>query len=151
MGSFYYKLIESNPITPRIYGIPKIHKEGAPLRYIVNTIGGPTYLLEKYLAGKLRTPCWPHWVFCQRLLVICWIAQGHKVWPWGYSGEFWCGIPLHLHSYKGIHWGHQLPHWPWYLSISWDLSHFYFLKLRKNFIWTNLWGFHGLPRVPYCC
>ena len=44
------KIIESNPLTPRIYGIPKIHKPGAPLRPIVNTIGGPTYLLVKFLA-----------------------------------------------------------------------------------------------------
>ena len=48
------KLIEGNPITPRIYGLPKIHKDGVPLRPIVNTIGGPTYLLAKFLAAKLR-------------------------------------------------------------------------------------------------
>jgi len=50
----HHKLIESNPLTPRIYGLPKIHKEGAPLRRIVNTIGGPTYLLSKFLAFKLK-------------------------------------------------------------------------------------------------
>lgn len=49
VSSFNHKLIESFPLTPRIYGLPKIHKEGAPLRPIVNTIGGPTYLLAKYL------------------------------------------------------------------------------------------------------
>ncbi|KAI5692681.1 hypothetical protein M8J77_022402 [Diaphorina citri] len=32
-----------------IYGNPKIHKEGAPLRPIVSTIGGPMYNLCKYL------------------------------------------------------------------------------------------------------
>jgi len=45
VSSLYHKLIESSPINPRIYGLPKIHKEGAPLRPIVNTIRGPTYLL----------------------------------------------------------------------------------------------------------
>lgn len=50
----HHKLIESNPLTPRIYGLPKIHKEGAPLRSIVNTISGPTYLLAKFLAFKLK-------------------------------------------------------------------------------------------------
>jgi len=54
MSPLHHKLIESNPITPRIYGLPKIHKEGAPLRPIVNTIGGPTYLLAKFLALKLK-------------------------------------------------------------------------------------------------
>ena len=54
MSSLSKKLIESNPLTPRIYGLPKIHKDGAPLRPIVNTIGGPTYLLAKFLALKLK-------------------------------------------------------------------------------------------------
>lgn len=48
------KLIESNPLTPRIYGLLKIHKYGAPLRPIVNTISGPTYPLAKFLALKLK-------------------------------------------------------------------------------------------------
>ena len=50
VNSINHKLMESNPLTLRIYGLLKIHKEGAPLRPIVNTIGGPTYLLAKYLA-----------------------------------------------------------------------------------------------------
>jgi len=54
VGSLSKKLIESNPLTSRIYGLPKIHKDGAPLRPIVNTIGGPTYLLAKFLASKLK-------------------------------------------------------------------------------------------------
>ena len=48
------KLIPKNPIIPRIYGIPKIHKNGAPLRPIVNTIGSPTYNLAKHLAKTLK-------------------------------------------------------------------------------------------------
>jgi len=39
---------------PRVYGLPKIHKEGAPLRPIVNNIGAPTYLLSKHLTGPLN-------------------------------------------------------------------------------------------------
>jgi hypothetical protein len=38
---------------PRFYGLPKIHKEGVPLRPIVSNIGAPTYQLSKYLAGLL--------------------------------------------------------------------------------------------------
>ena len=48
------KLIESNRLTPRIYGLPKIPKPGAPLRPIVNTIGGPSYHMAKFLAQKLK-------------------------------------------------------------------------------------------------
>lgn len=54
VGALSRKLVESNPIAPRIYGVPKIHKEGVPLRPIVNTIGDPTYLLAKFLALKLK-------------------------------------------------------------------------------------------------
>jgi hypothetical protein len=38
---------------PRLYGLPKIHKEGVPLRPIVSNIGAPTYQLSKDLAGLL--------------------------------------------------------------------------------------------------
>ena len=40
-------------ITPRIYGLPRIQKEGTPLRPIVNTIDSPTYELAKYVARIL--------------------------------------------------------------------------------------------------
>jgi hypothetical protein len=40
-------------ITPIIYGLPNIHKEGVPLRPIVDTIGSPTYELTKYVENIL--------------------------------------------------------------------------------------------------
>lgn len=48
------KLIPSCETIPRIYGLPKIHKERVPLRPIVNTIGSPTYELAKYVAKILK-------------------------------------------------------------------------------------------------
>ncbi len=39
--------------TPRLYGLPKVHKEGMPLRPIVSFVGSPTYNLSKYLAFLL--------------------------------------------------------------------------------------------------
>ena len=38
---------------PQMYGLPKIHKEGYPLRPIVSAIGSPTYPLAKELARIL--------------------------------------------------------------------------------------------------
>jgi hypothetical protein len=38
---------------PSLYGLPKLHKEGVPLRPIVNNIGTLTYQLSKYLARLL--------------------------------------------------------------------------------------------------
>ena len=41
------------PAPPRLYGLPKIHKENVPLRPIVSAIGSPTYELAKFLARVL--------------------------------------------------------------------------------------------------
>ena len=38
---------------PKLYGLPKIHKEGAPLRSIISYCGSITYNASKYLAGVL--------------------------------------------------------------------------------------------------
>ena len=38
---------------PQIYGLPKVHKAGIPLRPIVSTIGSPTYQLAKELCRIL--------------------------------------------------------------------------------------------------
>jgi hypothetical protein len=47
---------------PRLYGLPKIHNQGDPLRPTLSTTGAPTYPLAKHLAGLLRphtgfSPC----------------------------------------------------------------------------------------------
>jgi hypothetical protein len=47
------KVILHTSIPPRLYRLPKIHKEGIPLRPIVNCITFPTYSLAKHLAGIL--------------------------------------------------------------------------------------------------
>jgi hypothetical protein len=36
---------------PGMYGLPKIHKDGVPLRPIVSNIGAPTYQLSKHLSS----------------------------------------------------------------------------------------------------
>ena len=38
---------------PLLYGIPKVHKEGIPLRPIVSFVNSPTYALSKHLASIL--------------------------------------------------------------------------------------------------
>jgi hypothetical protein len=48
------KIIPKNLVIPRIYGIPKIHKEGFPVSPIVNTIGSPSYGLAKLRVDKLK-------------------------------------------------------------------------------------------------
>lgn len=46
---------EKSSICPKLYGLPKIHKENMPLRPIVSSIGSPTQQLARYIA-KLWQP-----------------------------------------------------------------------------------------------
>lgn len=43
-----------NPRIPRIYGLPKIHKIGHPLRPIVSNIGSPTQRIAKWLVDRFN-------------------------------------------------------------------------------------------------
>lgn len=43
-----------NALPPKIYGLPKIHKEGTPLRPIVSSINSPAYFLSKFLGEILK-------------------------------------------------------------------------------------------------
>jgi hypothetical protein len=56
---------------PILYGLPKIHKEGVPLRPIVNNIGAPTYQLSKYLAGLLSQLTENSTHHVKKLLSVC--------------------------------------------------------------------------------
>ncbi|XP_011861944.1 PREDICTED: uncharacterized protein LOC105558715, partial [Vollenhovia emeryi] len=47
-------LTPSDSSAPRLYGLPKIHKESVPLRPIVSNIRGPTYQLARYLTKPLQ-------------------------------------------------------------------------------------------------
>ncbi|XP_044764412.1 uncharacterized protein LOC123320976 [Coccinella septempunctata] len=49
------KLTTYKGIAPRIYGLPKIHKDDIPLRPIVSTINSPTSALDEYVTGILST------------------------------------------------------------------------------------------------
>lgn len=53
----YDRLRCSNGVTPRLYGLPKIHKPDIPLRPIVSFLSSPTYNLSKHLASILSPPC----------------------------------------------------------------------------------------------
>jgi hypothetical protein len=50
---FAKKLIPHTSVPSWLYGMPKIHKKGVPLRPIVNCIASPTYLLAKHLIRLL--------------------------------------------------------------------------------------------------
>ena len=49
----YTRLRSSAGRVPLLYGLPKVHKRGVPLRPIVSFLSSPTYELSKFLAGLL--------------------------------------------------------------------------------------------------
>ena len=51
----YMMLYSSDGLSPRFYGLPKIHKTGIPLRPIVSFINSPTYDVSSYL-HKILSP-----------------------------------------------------------------------------------------------
>ena len=52
--SVYKRLYPTGAGSPKFYGLPKIHKEGMPLRPIVSSIGAVTYATPKELSRILK-------------------------------------------------------------------------------------------------
>ena len=52
--NLYKRLHSSDGLPPRFYGLPKVHKNGCPLRPIVSFISTPTYNLSKHVAKILK-------------------------------------------------------------------------------------------------
>jgi hypothetical protein len=52
--SIYYRLYPTQCQVPRMYGHPKIHKDGYPLREIVDGTGGVVKQVDKYIAGIIK-------------------------------------------------------------------------------------------------
>ncbi|XP_077486703.1 uncharacterized protein LOC144098003 [Amblyomma americanum] len=48
-NSLYFRLFCYNGFAPALYGLPKIHKEGVPMRPIVDFTRSPSYELSGYL------------------------------------------------------------------------------------------------------
>ena len=49
----FHQLKCDKAVTPKFYGLPKIHKSGFALNPVVSFIGAPTYCLAKFLVGIL--------------------------------------------------------------------------------------------------
>ena len=50
----YKRLYPTGAGVPKFYGLPKVHKEGIPLRPIVSSIGAASYETAKELARILK-------------------------------------------------------------------------------------------------
>lgn len=51
--TIYKQLVITNSVTPKFYGLPKIHKPNIPLRPIVSSIDSPLHKLSKFLSDIL--------------------------------------------------------------------------------------------------
>jgi len=55
-----YKTLKCNGNLPRCYGLPKVHKEGSPLRIVVSSVGTPLYdvarFLHEILSNSIKKP-----------------------------------------------------------------------------------------------
>ena len=51
--NLYHQLYPTSEMPPRFYGLPKIHKQGTPLRPIVSSIGSITYNVARHIANIL--------------------------------------------------------------------------------------------------
>lgn len=55
LGEFInWKLRVSNPIIPRMYALPKIHKPGRNMRPIISNINAPAYKIAKFLVDEFK-------------------------------------------------------------------------------------------------
>ena len=50
----YFKLKPTGKQPPRFYGLPKIHKDGIPVRPIISHTGTPLHEISKYIANILK-------------------------------------------------------------------------------------------------
>lgn len=74
-----------NSIAPAIYFVPKVHKEGSPLRPVVSTVQSPTYSLAKYI-HKILANCMHYnyqikdsWEFAKFIKNISNVPEGYVI------------------------------------------------------------------------
>ena len=53
-SSTFEKLRPTGTIVPRLYGLPKIHKPGTPLRPVLDMVNSPYHALAKWLCSRLE-------------------------------------------------------------------------------------------------
>ncbi len=86
---------KSEAIAPRLYGLPKIHKQEVPLRPIVSAIGSPTYALSKYLCSLLRPHIGKTKTFIKRFGAFCGKTADSDNTTWRSTRQLRCGIAFH--------------------------------------------------------
>ena len=68
--NLYYKIRSSAGKTSQLYGLPKIHKPGRPLRPIVSFVNSPTYQLSKLLANSYTIAIGRELIFSHKKILL---------------------------------------------------------------------------------
>ena len=91
----YEKLRCSSGTTPPIYGLPKIHKSGVPLRPIVSFYTSPVYQLSKFLVKLLSPLTGSTESFVCNSKRFCFICVIDVIGLWWDFGFIWCDLFVH--------------------------------------------------------
>ena len=123
------KLRTYKAVCPKIYGQPKAHKPGLPLRPVVPCMTSPAYELSKYIGSILRKALTSKYnikdsfEFCRFVNEIQ-IPQGHILLSFDVVSLF-TSIPKELVKNSVFrHWNSIKQHTPICLDIFWEITEF---------------------------
>ena len=109
--ALYKKLYLTGAGSPKFYGLPKIHKEGKPLRPIVSSIGAASYEVAKELANILKPLVGKSMYHIHNTQDFIQPDQRHQATERSMHGFLWCQGTLHISAHKACHKHHQEAVW----------------------------------------
>ena len=161
--ALYKKLYPTEAGSPKFYGLPKIHKEGNPLRPIVSSIGAASYEVAKELARILKTLSGEIHVPHTQHPGLYPADQRHQATERSMHGFLWCQGTIHISAHKTCHKHHQQAAWRrprtpkknnlvcnqhhQTIGVLPDLHLFYF---PGQVLWTAGGSCNGIPHKSYC-
>ena len=103
----YKRLYPTGAGYPKYYGLPKIHKQGVPLRPIISSRGSAAYESAKELAKILKPLAGrsPHHVQKQQRFPGQY--KRYQDQARGVYHVIWCECTLHIHSHRTSHQHHR--------------------------------------------
>ena len=63
--NLYKRLYPTGASSPKFYGLPKVHKDGIPLRPIVSSVGSVAFETAKELSRILKSLGWQNRTPCK--------------------------------------------------------------------------------------
>ena len=153
----YKSLYPTGTGVPKFYGLPKVHKEGIPLRPIVSSIGAVSYETAKELANNIETPDGRYSIPSPEQQGLYTTNTGHKIERKPVHYVLWCEGTIHISASTACHRCHQeevrrrwgTPEENQHVSTTHNqppgvLSEKYWLHLSRQAVWTTGRSCHGI-------